>query len=69
MVLIPGLKKAREKALLTQVELSEKSGVAVITIARAETGHGVRFSTVRKLAETLNVAPAELVGEESARAA
>jgi transcriptional regulator with XRE-family HTH domain len=46
-----GLKEAREKALLTQDELSAKSGVTVSTISRLENGlQAARISTIRKLA-------------------
>jgi transcriptional regulator with XRE-family HTH domain len=63
MRLIPGrLKAARRRALLGQVELAERIGVAASTINRIETGHQTpRLSTVRKLAEALHVTPDELV--------
>jgi transcriptional regulator with XRE-family HTH domain len=62
VVLLPNLKRLRERALLTQAELALKSGVAEVTIARAETGHGVRFSTVRRLAQSLAVSSEDLMG-------
>jgi transcriptional regulator with XRE-family HTH domain len=70
VVKIPNLKALRQRALLTQRELAEKSGVTMVTIARAETGHDVQFSTVKKLGEALGVNPRELLaGEESREAA
>ncbi len=56
------LRDLRKRALLTQKELADKSGVGVTTIIRIERNqvepHG---STIRKLAEALEVDPAELV--------
>jgi transcriptional regulator with XRE-family HTH domain len=71
---LPRLKEHRERALLTQAELAAKSGVSEVTINRIENGrHDPRFSTVRKLAQALNVAPPELMepgrDQESKRAA
>ena len=65
------LKEQRRRALLTQAELAERSGVAEVTINRIEKGrHQPRFSTVRKLAAALNVQPADLMEDEGkARAA
>jgi transcriptional regulator with XRE-family HTH domain len=58
------LRDLRKRALLTQKELADKSGVGVTTIIRIENNqvepHG---STIRKLAEALNVEPYELVKE------
>jgi transcriptional regulator with XRE-family HTH domain len=59
------LRDLRKRALLTQKQLAEKSGVGVTTIIRIERNqvepHG---STIRKLAEALSVAPEELVKRE-----
>jgi transcriptional regulator with XRE-family HTH domain len=56
------LRDLRKRALLTQKELADKSGVGVTTIIRIERNqvepHG---STIRKLAEALEVEPHELV--------
>jgi transcriptional regulator with XRE-family HTH domain len=56
------LRDLRKRALLTQKELADKSGVGVTTIIRIERNqvepHG---STIRKLAEALEVEPQELV--------
>lgn len=62
MVELPRLKMIREKRLLTQGELATKSDVSVVTIARLEGGkHRARFSTVRRLAAALDVAPELLI--------
>ena len=60
------LKKVRRRAMLTQEQLAEKSGVGITTINRIEKGRveDPHFSTLRKLAEALEVDPAELVREE-----
>jgi transcriptional regulator with XRE-family HTH domain len=56
------LRDLRKRALLTQQELADKYGVGVTTIIRIERNqvepHG---STIRKLAEALEVEPHELV--------
>ena len=57
------LKEWRRRRLLTQEELARRSGVGVATIARIEAGQGARLSTLRKLADTLNVTPEQLLGE------
>jgi transcriptional regulator with XRE-family HTH domain len=59
------LKRARRRAILTQEQLADKSGVGVTTINRIEKGHveDPHFSTLRKLAQALEVDPAELVGD------
>ena len=60
------LRDLRKRALLTQKELADKSGVGVTTIIRIERNqvepHG---RTIRRLAEALEVAPEELVKTES----
>ena len=59
------LKQWREQRLLTQAELAQRSGVAETTINRIENGrHEPRFSTIRKLAAALDVAPEALMGDE-----
>ena len=63
------LKHWRQRRLLTQEELAQRSGVGVATIARIEAGQGARLSTLRKLAEALQVTPEELLGEEQGKTA
>jgi transcriptional regulator with XRE-family HTH domain len=55
------LKQLREEAVLTVHELAEASGVSDDTISKIENGQRVaRPSTLRKLAQVLNVSPQEL---------
>jgi transcriptional regulator with XRE-family HTH domain len=52
------LRKARMRKVWTQDDLARLSGVAVVTISRIESGEAGRLprqSTVRKLAEALDV--------------
>jgi predicted transcriptional regulator len=59
---VPSLKRIRESRFLTQQELADKSGVHRVTVANLEGGQEeARFSTIRKLAAALEVAPADLV--------
>ena len=59
------LKKARERALLTQQELAERADVGYPTVSRIENNHvEPHFRTIRKLAKALGVDPAELVRED-----
>jgi transcriptional regulator with XRE-family HTH domain len=55
------LKAARDRRLLTQEELAERSGVHFTTISKIENGGTARQSTVRRLAAALGVDPSELV--------
>ncbi len=59
------LKQARDKRLLSQRELAAKAGLSPTTILKLEGGRVEESHprTVRKLAEALEVDPAELVGE------
>lgn len=54
------VKHYREKLIMTQQALSEKSGVSIPAIHRAETDGNVRISTVHKLASALGVKPEQL---------
>ena len=57
------LKELREKQLLTQKMLAERSGLSQVAIARIERNRAEpHFSTIHKLAAALNVEPSELVG-------
>lgn len=57
-----GLREARERALLTQEELADKSGVTASTISRLENGQqAARISTIRKLAGVVATAPDDLI--------
>jgi transcriptional regulator with XRE-family HTH domain len=59
------LREMRRRAALTQGELADKAGVGITTIVRIETGEITepRVSTLRKLAQALDVSPAELLGD------
>ena len=59
------LKKARERALLTQEELAERAGIGTATLNRIERDRvEPHFRTIRKLAKALGVDPAELLPKE-----
>ncbi|TCJ19937.1 XRE family transcriptional regulator [Rubrobacter taiwanensis] len=60
---LPHLREMRRRAVLTQQQLAEKSGVARDTISKLESGHRRAYpTTVQKLAAALAVAPQALVG-------
>ena len=60
------LREARERALLTQEELAARAGVQPFTISRIETDKvEPRFSTIRKVANALDIDPRELTQRES----
>jgi transcriptional regulator with XRE-family HTH domain len=60
------LKRARENRLMTQEELSQKTGIPTATISRIETGkQEARITTVRKLMKALDVSLEELKAEEN----
>jgi transcriptional regulator with XRE-family HTH domain len=57
------LRDFRRRAVMSQEDLAEKSGVARDTISKLETGQrGAYPSTIRKLAAGLDVEPQMLVG-------
>jgi transcriptional regulator with XRE-family HTH domain len=59
------LRDIRKRALLTQRELADKSGVGVTTIIRIENNQvEPQGRTIRKLAEALGVEAHELVKPE-----
>ncbi len=57
------LKALRAQKVLTLDELSKESGVTLNTIWRLESGYNksARPSTIRKLAQALDVEPSELI--------
>lgn len=56
------LREVRERLLVTQAELSERTGIAEATLSRIENGlQEPRISTIRKIANGLGVAPEELM--------
>lgn len=59
------LKELRERALLTQAELGEAAGVSRDQVSRIERDEvDPRFSTIRKLAQALQVDPRELTQQD-----
>ena len=57
------LRDLRRRAVMSQEDLAERSGVARDTISKLETGQrGAYPSTIRKLAAGLDVEPRMLVG-------
>ncbi len=61
------LEEARKRAVLTQAELATRAKVALVTVARIETGviDNPRPSTIRALAEVLDIEPAWLLFGDS----
>ena len=59
------LRSLRKQLALSQQDLERASGVAQHTISALESGkRGARPSTIRKLAEALDVKPRELMKRE-----
>ena len=59
------MREARERALLTQEALSEKSGVTISTISRLENGlQAARISTIGRLANAMNIQAEDLIDWE-----
>ena len=58
----PGLRAARQLALMTQAELALAAKVSRATVARMEAGEVARFVTIRRIAKALRIEPAELTG-------
>ena len=62
-IMLPGLKRARERAGLSLRELSDASGMDYSMISKLENlRRGAQGRNVRRLAEALGVTPADLVG-------
>ena len=58
-----GLKKLRDRKLLTQEQIADISGVSVATISRIENGRvAPKYKTLRALAKAMDV-PIETVRE------
>ena len=65
---LPHLRSFRRRAVMSQEQLAERSGVARDTISKLETGQRKAYpSTIRKLAAGLEVEPRLLVGDEPSR--
>lgn len=64
-MLMTNIKKLRTAKKLSIRKLAEIAGVHFVTLARIEAeGHDPRLSTLRKLAEALNVPIGKLVGNQ-----
>ena len=63
-VRLPGLRRRRHEAALTQMELAQRAGVTPLTIVHLEAGHPARMSTLRKIARVLKVKPADLMAKQ-----
>ncbi len=60
------LREARQRRLLTQAELGKRAGTTEATVNRLENGlQTARISTIRKLAEALEVPAEELITWEA----
>ena len=60
---LPHLRDLRRRAVMSQEQLAERSGVARDTISKLETGRRKAYpTTIRKLAAGLNTEPRMLVG-------
>ena len=67
MIQLPRLRGVRQRRLISQKKLAADSGVSESTINRLEQGLQLaRYVTVRKLAESLGVDPAELMAPDEA---
>ena len=63
MLDLPHLRSIRRRAILSQEELAERSGVARDTISKLESGRRKAYpTTIRKLAAGLDVEPRMLLG-------
>ena len=59
------VKRARERALLTQQELAGRAGIGLTTLNRIENNHAEpHFRTIRKIAKALGVDAATLIPKE-----
>ncbi len=60
------LREARQRRLLTQAELGKRAGTTEATVNRLENGlQTARISTIRKLAEALEIPAEELITWEA----
>ena len=58
------VRRARERALLTQGELANRAGIGLTTLNRIENDHAEpQFRTIRKIAKALEVDPRDLIGD------
>lgn len=62
LVATPALRYWRTQLAVPQSELAELARIGRNTIVRLESGGTARLSTVRRLADALEVTPAQLMG-------
>jgi transcriptional regulator with XRE-family HTH domain len=61
------VKRARERALLTQEELAVRAGIGTATLNRIEKDRvEPHFRTIRKIAKALDVDARDLIGDDHA---
>jgi transcriptional regulator with XRE-family HTH domain len=61
------LRTERRRRLMSQQDLADKAGTSEATVNRLENGlQQARFSTIRRLAEALDVQPGTLLEPEEA---
>lgn len=62
---LPNLRAIRVRRLMTQAELAVRAGLTTASISRIETGTAkARISTVRRLADALDVNPDDLLAAD-----
>ncbi len=54
-----GVRRFRERQLLTKAELARKAGISPLTIARIESGQECRVDTMRKIILALGLRPTD----------
>lgn len=64
MVKLPGLRRLRLLAALTQQELATKTGIDRSQISRFENGFRASARSIRKLATALRCMPADLIEKQ-----
>jgi transcriptional regulator with XRE-family HTH domain len=60
---VPALRYWRTQRALRQTELAERADVGIMSVHRGETGQPLQLATVRRLAEALEVKPADLMAQ------
>ena len=63
LVATPSLRYWRTQLAVPQRELAELARVSINTVQRLEAGGTARLSTVRRLAEALEITPAQLMAQ------
>ena len=58
---LPHLRATRERRLVSQSDLAIAARISVATISRIEQGNDAAMGTIRKIADALDVQPADLM--------